>query len=150
VTPIKCPDPVSERFQYDPQDEIKTQTGSNAIQPCKLYFSKLGTGGWAGRQWGEREGKEKEKGETVVRQPEQARKGVQGRSATTTKDPAMSSWLSLYAGVEVPVKTGSGRKHQEKENKGPQRSMCSPFIWAFTHAQSVFVYMQFVPYVLPA
>ena len=23
------------------------------MQPCKLYFGELGTGGWAGRQWGE-------------------------------------------------------------------------------------------------
>jgi len=38
----------------------------------------------------------------------------------------------------------------EEESKRAQRSMCCPFIGAFAHAQSVSVYLQFVPYVLPA
>jgi len=50
-----CPDPMSGRFQYNPKDEVKMQTESDAVQPCKLYFNELGTGGWAGRQ--RREGK---------------------------------------------------------------------------------------------
>ena len=100
------------------------QTGSNAIQPCKLYFGELGTGGWAGRQWGEREEKEKRKRETKVRQPEQVRKGVQGRSATTTTDSAMSSWLSLYAGIEIPARMGSGAKHGGKGKKKAPRVAC--------------------------
>jgi len=37
----------------------------------------------------------------------------------------------------------------EKE-KAPQGSMCCPFIGAFAHAQGVFVYVLFVPYLLPA
>jgi len=64
----------------------------------------------------------------------------------------MSSWFSLYAGIEIPVRMGSGRKHWEKENENesPQRSTCGPFTWAFAHAQSPFVYVKFVTYVLPA
>jgi len=40
-----CPDPISGMFRYDPKDEIKTQTKSDAIQPCKLYFDDPGTRG---------------------------------------------------------------------------------------------------------
>jgi len=55
-----CPDPMSGRFRYDPEDEIKSQTESDAIQLCKLYFRELRTGGWAGGS-GE---KEKKRGKT--------------------------------------------------------------------------------------
>jgi len=55
------PDPVSERFQYDPKNEIKMQMESYAMQPCKLYFGELGTGGWAGRQLGGDERRKEER-----------------------------------------------------------------------------------------
>jgi len=78
---------------------------------------------------------------------------MQGRSTTTTMDPAISSWLSLYAGAEVPARTDSGRKmarrKRQREGKGSSESMCCPFIRVFTHPQSVFVYVQFMPYMLP-
>jgi len=73
------------------------QTESDAVQPCKLYFGELGTGGWVGRQQGEdrrrKEERERErkKERSKVRQPKQVRKGVQGRSVTTTMDRVMSS-----------------------------------------------------------
>jgi len=38
----------------------------------------------------------------------------------------------------------------EEERKRPQRSMCCPFVGALAHAQSVFAYVQFMPYVLPS
>jgi len=31
-----------------PEDEIKTQMESDAVQPCKLYFGESGIGGRAG------------------------------------------------------------------------------------------------------
>jgi len=99
------------------------------------------------RRKGERE---REKRETKIRQPEQAGKGVQGRSATATTDPTMSSWLSLYAGIEIPERTGSGRKHPENKNKRPPEETVWSFYWVFAHVQSVYMYVQFVPHVLPA
>jgi len=70
-----------------------------------------------------KKGREKER--SKVRQPEQARKRVHGISVTTTMDPAMSSQLSLYAGAEVPTRTGSRRKSGEKEKKSALRGACS-------------------------
>ena len=55
------PDPMLGRFRYNPKDEIKTQTESHVVQPCKLYFSELGIGSRAGTAAGgghEKEGKE--------------------------------------------------------------------------------------------
>jgi len=100
-----CPNPMSGRFRYDPQDEIKTQTGSNAIQPCKLYFSELGTGGWTGRQWGEREGKEKAKGRRDCGQTTRTGEERDGGKISYHHHRSSDPWLSLYAGVEIPART---------------------------------------------
>jgi len=62
-----------------------------------------------GREEKRRKGERKTE-RSKVRQPKQARKGVQGSSVTTPTDPAMSIHLSLYAGAEVPARGGSRRK----------------------------------------
>ena len=63
------------RFRYDLKDKIKTQMESDAVQPCKLYFHEVGSGGQASTQWGEGERREEErererkKERSKVRQP---------------------------------------------------------------------------------
>ena len=72
----------------------------------------------------ERKGKRKqERGK--VEQPQRARKGVfvggDWLPPWIRRCPAMSSWLSLCAGVEVPARTGSGSKaarRRERELRG--------------------------------
>jgi len=146
---------MSGRFQYDPRDEIKMQTESDAVQPCKLYFGELGTGGQAGMQWVEDRGKEKK-----MKEREKERKGQcqttragEERSAREigyhhhgSRDAYLAQSLCRRRGSsEEGFQENSGEKE-----KAPQESMCCPFIVVFAHAQGVFAYAQFVPYVLPA
>jgi len=84
-----CPDPILGSFLYDPNDEIKMQMESDAVQPCKLYFGEPGIRGRAvmtvagehekerGKKIQERKG-ERKKERSGVKQPQWARKGVQG------------------------------------------------------------------------
>jgi len=57
----RCLDPISGRFRYYPKDEIKMQTESDAVQPCKLYFGEPVIRGLAGAAAGG--GNEKERKE---------------------------------------------------------------------------------------
>jgi len=59
---------------------------------------EVGQGDSGGRTRGEKnQGRkgERKKESSKVRQPEQVREGVQGRSVTTITDPAMSSYVQL-------------------------------------------------------
>jgi len=55
----QCPDPMSGMIRYDPKGKIKMQVESDAVQPCKLYFGKLGTRGQVGMQGGRTRGEKK-------------------------------------------------------------------------------------------
>ena len=56
--------PIQYRGGFDaiPGDEIKTQTQSDAVQPCKLYFGEPGIGGWVGTAAGGGEDETENKG----------------------------------------------------------------------------------------
>jgi len=97
----------------------------------------------------ERKG-ERKKERSKVEQPQRARKGVWDRgSVITTMDSAMSS--DVRSAQSLCRREGSeedGVWHQggKEERKRAQRSMCCTFIGAFAHV----LYVQLVPYVLPA
>jgi len=57
--------PIRYRGGFDviPGDEIKTQTQSYAMQPCKLDFGEPGIRGWAGTAAGEGEDETEKKKE---------------------------------------------------------------------------------------
>jgi len=85
------------RFRYDPKDEIKTQTESDAVQPYKFYFGEPRIGDQAGTAAGGGHEKEKKKKKTnhkktKERERQKARKRVLGGvgrgSVTTTTDLA--------------------------------------------------------------
>jgi len=104
-----------------------------------------------GRQRGE---DMRKKQRSKVEKSQQSRKGVQGGAlVTTTMDSTMSSdvWSAqslcrLGGHGEDEVRQQGG----EDESKRAPRSMCCSFIGAFAHVQSTSVYVQFVPYMLPA
>jgi len=115
---------MSGRFRYDPKDEMKMQMKSDATQSCRLYFGELGTGGRAGTQRVEDGGgKRRERGRKKgVKSDNPSRRGEECRGDRLPppwiqRCPAMSSQLSLYAGVEVPVRTGSERKAVRKASR---------------------------------
>ena len=119
------------RFRYNPKDEIKTQTESNDLQPFKFFFTELGTGGWAGRQWGEREEKEKEKERRERLKSDNPNRRGKGCRADQLPPPRIqrcpvgsvsTQALKFQRGQVLEENTG------RTKTKGPQRRPCGPFI----------------------
>ena len=97
--------PVLAEPRTDPKDEIKTQMESDAMQPCKLYFGEPGNGGWAGTAVGGEDMRKKERIQAekahVVRIRSAGGGGHRLPPPRIQQCPAMSSWLSLCAGMEA-------------------------------------------------
>jgi len=108
--------------------------------PCTLVnFISVNWESEAGQR-GQREEDTRKKEGSKVEIPQQVRKGVQGGDQLPPPwiqlCPAMSSRLSLCAGMEVPVRTRSSSKAvRRRERERAQRSMCCPFTGAFAHEQ---------------
>jgi len=119
-----------------PGDEIKTQTQSYAMQPCKLYFSeprirgRAGTAAGVGRE-DETEIKQGKVGKTPA--GEEKKCGGKGSVTTTTNSTMSSDVQSAQSlcrrGAPVRVEHGS-EKERERERARAPRSMCCPFIGA--------------------
>ena len=100
---------------------------SYAVQPCKLYFSELGIGGWAGMAAGGGEDETEKKG-IKSEKPQWARKRSAGGwdqlpPPWIRRCPAMSGRLSLCAGVEAPARAEPSseaprRRARERELRG--------------------------------
>jgi len=126
------------RFRYDPKDEIKTQTESDAVQPYKFYFGEPRIGDQAGTAAGG--GHEKEKKKKKNKPQKNERKGeTKGEEKSAGgggegisyhhyrfglpplqiwQCPTMFSRLSLCAGVEAPARTRSGSNVASKRARG--------------------------------
>jgi len=130
------------RFRYDPKDEIKMQSESDAVQPCKLHFGEPRIRGWVGMAVGGGHEKKRKK-------PERARerkKGVnssnssgQGKECGGEGDqlpppriqrcPAMSSRLSLCAGVEAQARAGFSSKVARRRARGLREACAALLQW---------------------
>jgi len=126
------------------------------MQPCKLYFSEPGIGGWAGTAAGRGEDETEKKRSKVGKTPAGGEKKCGGMgSVTTTTDSMMSSDVPSVRSLYRHGGPGEGGTQQQGDEEGSKReraarSMCCLFIGAFAHAQSMSAYVQFVPCMLPA
>jgi len=103
---------------------------SDALQPCKLYFGELRTGGLAGRQRGGGQEEKRRKGarKKGVKSDNPSRwekecRGDRLPPPWIQRCPVMSSRLILYAATGVPARTGSGSKAARRKKKAKKHAL---------------------------
>ena len=102
------------------------------MQPCKLYFSEPGIGGWAGTAAGRGEDETEKKRSKVGKTPAGGEKKCGGMgSVTTTTDSMMSSDVPSVRSLYRHGGPGEGGTQQQGDEEGSKRESCEEHVLTF-------------------
>jgi len=125
------------------------------MQPCKLCFGEPGIGGQAGTAAGGEKTRQKERSKVKKAPVGEEKKCGGGISYhhhgfdDVQRCPVCSVSVQAWSPRRGRSPAARWRGGEQERERAP-RSMCCPFIGAFAHAQSMSLYVQFVPCVLPS